>query len=493
VVGLDMQILDGEGVEMIVNFDGETVATITDLVPAQIYETTVVSAAGGPGILDYAINGTGNFTILLTALTIEGPADPGAAYTTERQACAEALVEDLAPLAWRRPVTDEEHDRLVDLIELADGDYAEAFLMVFEAIFTSPSFLYLIEVGTPVDDQPGTFELDTYERAARLSYAMCESPPDADLRAAAAAGELSSPEQIESQVQRLMNEPCGQASVQRFFAQLLWLDRVADLDRDAAQFPLFSEDVAAGMLAESQRFIQELVYEEDASLATLLSADYSWPDPRSAFIYGLSGVTQQERTTLPDERAGILTHPSVLAATSTFDTTSPVRRGVFVLKQVLCMELPPPPADLMVTPPPPDPEATTRERWEQHSSDPACAGCHGQIDPIGFTLEEFDAIGQHRTEENGLPVDASGGAPSLGLESGSLVGGAALAQAIAESPESVSCFARQWLRFTLGRLETEDDAESLAEVEAALLDGSLQQALASITTTSTFSYRREEN
>jgi hypothetical protein len=492
VVGLDMQILDGEGVEMIVNFDGQTVATITDLTPAQVYTTTVVSESGGPGILDYQINGTGNFTLLITALTIEGPDDPGASFTAERQACGEALVDRLAPLAFRRPLAEAERERLRQLVDLADGDYAEAYRMVFEAIFTSPSFLYLIEVGTPVDDEPGTFLLDDYEHAARLSYALCEGPPDATLRAAAAAGELSSEAQVLAQVQRLMDAPCGEATLQRFFGQLLWLDRVTDLDRDAAQFPDFSEDVAAGMLAESQRFLRELVYVEEASLQTLLSADYSWPDPRSAFIYGLSGVADQVRTTLPDDRAGILTHPSVLAATSTFDTTSPVRRGVFVLEQVLCQELPPPPPDLMVTPPPPDPEATTRERWEQHSDDPACSGCHGLIDPIGFTLEEFDAIGQHRTAENGLPVDASGGAPSLGLDAGSLVGGAALARAVAESPEAVSCFARQWLRFTLGRLETEQDAESLAAVEAALAAGSLKQALAALTTTSTFSHRREE-
>jgi hypothetical protein len=280
--------------------------------------------------------------------------------------------------------------------------------------------------------------------------------------------------------------------VQRFFSQLLWLYKVADLDRDETLFPTYSSDVAAGMLAETERFLYELLYVEGASLATLWSADYSWPDPRSAALYGLAPPAEQMRMQLPEERAGILTQPSVLAVTSTFDTTSPVRRGVFVLEHVLCQELPPPPPGLMISPPPPDPDATTRERWEQHSADPTCSGCHSQIDPIGFTLEEFDAIGVYRTTENGRAIDATGGAPAIGADDGTLAGGAALARAVAESPDSVTCFAKQWLRFTLGRLETNSDDDSLATVETALAAGSLYDALVSLTATSAFTFRYQE-
>jgi Protein of unknown function (DUF1588)/Protein of unknown function (DUF1592)/Protein of unknown function (DUF1595)/Protein of unknown function (DUF1585) len=492
VVGLHMDILDGEGLELILRFNGEVVSTIETFTASQSYDATVEVDAPGPGVFDYEINGSGNFTLLLTELTIDGPDDPGASFTSERQACAEAIVDTLAPLAWRRPITDEERGRLAGLIPLADGDYGEAFAMVFEAIFANPSFLFLVEIGEPDPDQPGTFVLDPHEQAARLSYALCESPPDQALRAAVDGGELTSSAQVEAQVRRVFSLPCGQATIDRFFGQWLWLNRVDELDRDPVQFPEFDEDVAAGMVAESERFVRELIYQDGASLETLLSADYGWPDPRSAWVYGLDGVTEQIRTTLPAERAGILTHPSVLAATSTFESTSPVRRGIFVLEQVLCQELPSPPANLMVSPPAPDPTATTRERWEQHSSDPSCAGCHVKLDPIGFAFEGFDAIGRYRTVENGLPVDASGGVPTLGLEDGSLVGGAELARAVASSPEATACFARQWLRFSMGRLELEQDAESLAAVEAALAAGSLAEALITLTTTSTFTSRREE-
>lgn len=491
VVKLDFDVVDGDGTEILVDFAGDQVATF-DSFPGPTYDVTVDVAAEGSGVLDYAVNGTGNFTLLVRGLSVEGPADPGAQYTAERRACVEAVVDRLAPLAFRRPLDPSRRDAIVGLIDLADDDYGEALKMVFEAIFANPSFLYLLEVGEELPDEPGTFALDGYERAARISYALCETTPDGELRDAAAADQLATPEQVEAQVRRLMATPCGEATVQRFFSQLLWLYKIADLDRDPNLFPVWTPDVAAGMLAETERFIHELLYVEDANLATVLSADYSWVDPRSAALYGLPAPSEITRTQLPDERAGILTQPSVLAVTSTFDTTSPVRRGVFVLEQVLCQELPPPPPGLMISPPPPDPSATTRERWEQHSADPTCSGCHSQIDPIGFTFEEFDAVGQHRTEENGKPVDPTGGAPALGLADGELAGAAELARAVAESPISVSCFAKQWLRFTLGRLETDTDADSLAAVEDALAAGSVHEALVSLTSTNAFTYRYQE-
>ena len=491
VVALDFDVVDGDGTEILVDFAGDQVATFNSF-PGPTYDVTVDVAAEGSGVLDYAVNGTGNFTLLVRGLSVEGPADPGAQYTAERQACVEAVVDRLAPLAFRRPLDQARRDAIVGLIPLADGDYGEALKMVFEAIFANPSFLYLLELGEELPDEPGTFALDAYERAARISYALCETTPDAQLRDAAAADQLATPEQVEAHVRRLMGSACGEATVQRFFSQLLWLYKIADLDRDPNLFPVWTPDVAAGMLAETQRFIHELLYVEDANLATLLSADYSWVDPRSAALYGLPAPADITRTQLPEERAGILTQPSVLAVTSTFDTTSPVRRGVFVLEQVLCQELPPPPPGLMISPPPPDPSATTRERWEQHSADPTCSGCHSQIDPIGFTFEEFDAIGQHRTEENGLPIDSVGGAPALDIEDGSLGGAAELARAVAESPNAVSCFAKQWLRFTLGRLETTTDVDSLASVEDALAAGSIHEALVSLTATNAFTYRYQE-
>jgi hypothetical protein len=222
----------------------------------------------------------------------------------------------------------------------------------------------------------------------------------------------------------------------------------------------------------------------------LFDAGYAWPEPSTAFLYGMASADGGQMT-LPAERAGILTSPAVLAVTGTFDGTSPVARGVYVLEQILCSGTPPPPASAAIVPPLPDPDLTTRDRWAAHSDDPACASCHQLIDPIGFTFEEFDGIGRHRSEENGHPVDASGGIPSMGIEDGSLVGGAQLAKAVAASAELRSCVATQWLRFAFGRLETPSDADTIEALAGAFDGGTMLEAMLSIVTSEAFRHRKE--
>jgi hypothetical protein len=359
-----------------------------------------------------------------------------------------------------------------------------------EAIFSSPHFLFLVEIGDAVPGREGLYRLRPWEIASRLSYAICEQPPDAELRAAAENEALATAAQVEAQARRLFAKPCAQVTVERFFEYWLWLNRLPSLNKSAEAYPSFTEAVRAGMVAESKRFLSELVWKQDARIASLFDADYAWPDPDTAAIYGLPSG-DGEQTKMPGERAGILTSAGVLAVTASFDDTSPVRRGVYVLEKILCAGTPPPPSDLEIAPPLPDPDLTTRERWEAHSNDPVCASCHQLIDPIGFTLEEFDAIGQHRTTENGLPVDASGGVPTLGVDNGSIVGGAALAKVLAESTIVKSCVATQWLRFAAGRLETEADTETIATVATAFDQSTIRDALVSIVTTDTFLHRIE--
>jgi hypothetical protein len=177
----------------------------------------------------------------------------------------------------------------------------------------------------------------------------------------------------------------------------------------------------------------------------------------------------------------------LLSATSKFSETSPVLRGVYVLERLLCQELVPPPADLDITPPELDDEMTTRERWEAHSSDPACSGCHAAFDPIGFTLEGFDAIGRTRSEENGIPVDTSGGVPLLGLVD--LSGGREVADAVAGSAELRHCLARQWVRFGTGHLEDEEADADLIEGIAVSSASSVYDAMVGLATSETFRYR----
>ena len=235
-----------------------------------------------------------------------------------------------------------------------------------------------------------------------------------------------------------------------------------------------------------------MTFEESADVAELFLARHSWVDAITAQVYGITGVGEGERVRveLPEERRGLLTLPGVLAVTSKFAQTSPVIRGVYVLEQILCDELPKPPDDVDTTPPALDPEATTRERWAAHSESAQCAPCHERIDPIGFTFEEFDAMGQHRTVENGLPVDARGAAPILGVREPTLTGVKDLAALVAESERATTCLSRQWLRFALGRMEEAPDTTSIATVAAAL-KRSLREGFVALMTTPAFRERIE--
>ncbi len=435
-----------------------------------------------------------NLEINYQKLSFVGPKDSNAGrYKKERRACAKGLVRDFAPRAYRRDLSQEEQATLYDLYaKVSSSDGAVGGLRtLLQAILTSPHFLHLVEVGEAVPGEAGLYKLNSHEMASRLSYALCEEPPDAELRRAAASDSLTTSKQIASQATRLFSKPCAETTVLRFFEHWLWLNRLPTLNKSPEAFPEYTNDVRDGMRSEAQRFLSEMVWGK-ANLKTLLSAKFGWPDPRSAFLYGRSSISTNRKTKLPGERAGVLTLPAVLAVTSTFDSTSPVKRGVFILDQLLCDRPPPPPPDFDITPPLPDPEATTRERWAFHTGPNACATCHRSIDPIGFAFEEFDGIGRHRSRENGLPIDAKGGIPSIGVADGSLSGAAPVARLLADAPEVANCLAKQWLRFSLGRLETPDDRSILDKQTRAFQRKSLREALLSMISSEAFAHRRED-
>ncbi len=476
---------------------GNSVATMTGASgPSTFLASLSIDAPGGHP-LDFSLRTEPDdsaLDVVYQQVTIDGPRDEGAGlYESERRACASSIIDELTPQAYRRPVSSDERQRLqalYDATEQSDGQIV-AMRTLLEAIFSSPHFIFLVEVGEPTGH--GVFALTDWEIASRLSYAICELPPDEELRAAAAAGGLRDANTRRAQAERLFGLPCARASVQRFFAQWLWLNRLPSLNKSQTDFPAYTDEVREGLVTETERFIEALFYEQDATLRTMFSADYAWPDARSAFLYG-DGVEAAGTApvSLPPNRAGVLTLPGTLAVTGSFEGTSPVRRGVFVLEQLLCQHPPPPPAELTIVPPLPDPNATTRERWAQHSADGACRSCHSTIDPIGFALEDFDGIGRHRTEENGLPVDAAGGVPSIGIADGDLFGGAELSRALADAEELRVCAAAQWLRFATGRLEVESDRADLEALAGRLGSESLRSAFIAAVTTRSFVERREE-
>lgn len=414
----------------------------------------------------------------------------GAALGTSRRPCVAAVVDALAPRAFRHALDAEQRTALLALYDQA-ASYRDGARLVLHGIFRSPSFLFLVESGQPIAGRTDVRALTDDEVAARLSFALCETLPDAELRAAAAAGKLHDADGIGRQAERLMALPCAKTTIQSFWAQWFRLARLDGLTRDAKKYPEWTPAIAAAAKAESVRFLDHVTWDMSGSLRDIFASRVSVLDQTVGPLYGITGLSATPAVTnLPADRRGILTHPSVLALTSAPDASSPVKRGLFVLQSLLCRGVPPRPDNLVITQPAANDAITTRDRWAQHSNNAACSYCHKVLDPVGFALEDFDAIGRHRTTENGHPVDASGGVPSLGIADGTVTGGAQLSDAIADRDELRACFSRQWLRFALGRLEAAGDAATLAPMmEVTRANGSIKQALLALVKSEAFRQR----
>jgi Protein of unknown function (DUF1592)/Protein of unknown function (DUF1588)/Protein of unknown function (DUF1587)/Protein of unknown function (DUF1595)/Protein of unknown function (DUF1585) len=421
------------------------------------------------------------------------PCDPAA---IGEDACAAALVDTLGPRAYRRPLTDAQRTRLLDLYAAAKAEhgFSEAIGLVVQALLQSPWFLYRVELGMPDPEGADVVPLDDWELASRLSYLLWGSMPDDALFDAAAAGALSAPDELRAQAERMLEDPRAREAVASWGRQWLRLDDVDHLDRDPGLYPELDDELRISMKAETSAFIEHVVFDGEGDLGTLLTASYGFPDDRLAALYGVAdpGSLLPTKAELPaSERAGLLTQASILALTAKPDQSSPVQRGAFVRERLLCETLPEPPPGVDTTPPTVDPDLPTRQRYEQHASDPTCAACHRLIDPIGFGLEHYDAIGRFRTDDGGAPVDARG--ELLGLAGGDVAfeGAVELAGVLAGREELRRCFVEQWFTYAWGRAPAADDActadELYASFDAAGQD--VRALLVALTQTAAFRHR----
>jgi hypothetical protein len=315
-------------------------------------------------------------------------------------------------------VTPAEVDRLLELARAgweSGLPYAHGVELALEAILVSPSFLFRGEPQPRPDEARMVYPLDAHALASRLSYFLWSSMPDEALFAEAERGTLR--DNLEPQVRRMLADPKSRALVDDFAGQWLELRSLEARSFDRERFPAFSEELRAAMRRETELLCAHIIT-EDRSVLEFLTAEYSFVNEPLARHYGIAGVESGERfervslESLP--RRGVLTQGSILALTSNPTRTSPVKRGKWVLENLL--NAPPPP-------PPPgvpelvesgrseteEPEGTLRARMEQHRADPLCASCHERMDAIGFGLENFDALGRWREEDAGAPIDASGG------------------------------------------------------------------------------------
>jgi len=339
----------------------------------------------------------------------EGISDP---------AYARRILSFFASRAFRRPATPQELDRLTAIVAKVQkgGDsFERGIQLAVEAVLVSPSFLFRVELDPKPNDPKAGRNLNDYELASRLSYFLWSSMPDDELFALARKGELKKPAVLEAQAKRMLADPKADALIENFMMQWLTLRNLQNVSPDPKLFPGFNEQLRKDMLTETQLFCAALM-KEDRSVLDLLDAKFTFVNERLAKHYGIPNVTgdQFRKVVLTgDQRGGILTHGSILTVTSNPTRTSPVKRGKWVLEQLLGTPPPPPPPDVpeLESPQGGQLTGTLRQRMEQHRVDPACATCHARLDPLGFGLENYDAVGAWRTLDGGSPVDASGELP----------------------------------------------------------------------------------
>ncbi len=411
--------------------------------------------------------------------------------------CAEAFVRHFVSRAFRRPVGQAEVAEFLAIFTAA-GSFAAGVEAVIRTALVSPEFLYHIEKGRTA---PGAAvaHLTGHELASRLSYLLWRTMPDEALFAAAESGNLESADDIEAQVRRMLSVADRKASVRDAVADLyerwLGLGALHDLDKNGVVYPVYSSRMRGAMGEETRAFLDHVTWEGDGKLETLLTAPYTFVDGMVArAIYGkkTEGKGMQRMELDPTQRAGILTQPAVLAVYSLADQTSPVQRGSFIREAFLCQPLPDPPANVMTMAPEPRKGVPTRERWSDHTLEVGCAGCHKLMDPIGFGFEHYDAIGRWRDKDEGFAVDDAGELVQTVDIDGEFKGAPALAQKLARSTQVRACVARQWFRLAFGRIESAEDACSLAVVDGAFAASghNMRELLVALTRTDAFLYRR---
>ncbi len=422
--------------------------------------------------------------------------------TMGQEPCAEAFIRDLGKRAHRRPLSEDEVQMYLGLFQGArDGsDFDAALQLVLQTMLQSPHFLYHVEVGGQSDSPSEEIvAVDGYALASRLSYYLWGTMPDEALFAAAESGALAEADGLEAQAERLLADPRAAETIASFHLQWLHVDDMTAVDKDQELFPDFDEGLKAAMQQEVADFASYVIQEGDGNLRTLMSGSFTVSDdPQLLALYGVErpvGHQSGEPIELdPAQRAGLLTQPALLAKAAHTDQSSPVHRGVVVRENFLCQPLPTPPDDVDDTPPDPDPNATTRERFAEHTSDPACAACHVLIDGLGFGFENYDAVGAFRTMEGDLPVDASGEVVATADIDGPFDGAVELAGMLASSTNVQQCVSRQWLNFAIGRVVGDEDACSSDAVYAAFeaSDLDVPSLILSVVSSDAFRYRRLE-
>lgn len=416
----------------------------------------------------------------------------------DERTCASKFIEVFGPRAFRRPLDSDEQARLLAVYDwgFAEVGFNRGIELVIQAVLQSPHFLYRVEFGMPDPVEGDVVALSPHEMASRLSYMLWSSMPDEELFKAADEGRLGTPEEIETQARRMLEDPRARQAVANFNSQWLGLSHMESMKKDPATYPQYDESLRPLWREETLAFLDDVIFDGGGDVSTIFTATHSIMNAQLAQFYGLEAGPQTEtfeRVDLdPKRAAGVLTQGSILAVTGKPNQSSPVHRGKFVRERLLCQTLPPPPNNVVVTPPEPSPDLTTRERYSEHFKNPACSGCHIKMDPIGFGFEHYDGIGLWRDEENGRPIDDAGELVDTRNIDGSFDGVVDLGKKLAQSEEVRQCVATQWFRYGYGRAEGAEDYCSMKNLQETFAQKgfNIKELLVALTQTDAFRYRR---
>ncbi len=420
------------------------------------------------------------------------PCDPSSSPRGE--ACARDFVVSFGRRAYRRHLSASQIDRVMAVYRAGASaeSPANGVRLAITAMLQSPHFLYRVELGDAREGDGASAPLAADERATRLAYFLWGTMPDAELFAAADAGELATAEGVAAQARRMLEDPRAAIALERFAVEWLELE-LSDAVKDEARYPEWSAGLAESADASTRRFVTHVVFESTGTIAELLTAPYAFVDAELAPLYGVAAPADAGMTRValdPTRRAGLLSQVGVLAQHARNDQSSPVMRGRWVRERLLCQHLPPPPDDVSTMAPAID-GATTRARYEQHGRDVACVGCHELMDPIGFALEHYDAIGRYRERDGEAPIDARGAIVGSRGSDGEVDGAVALARHLAGREETASCFASQMWTYAMRREPSDDDACSLEEVRGRLAasGGDVRELMIAIAQSDAFLHR----
>jgi len=405
--------------------------------------------------------------------------------------CSRRALTAFATSAFRRPLTPGEETLVLSYLDTGLSLH-EATQISLQLILNLPQFLYLDPSdGVPLSGDPSVAHLDDYAVASRLSYFFLNTTPDAELLEAASNGALGTRAQVLPQAERLAKDPRALEMMASFHADWLNLFQLDTTQRDPEKYPQFDEDLLAAMRKETSLFVNEVVWSGQATWEDLMYSRATWVNSDLAAVYGLEDPGPGwHRVLLDENRPGILTRSAFLTAHGYTGSSAPVKRGYFIISELLCEELSVPPDVDMVVPEDTNGATTIRERLVQHQTDASCVPCHKRIDPLGFGFEHFDAIGAWRDNwENGIEVDASGEVEETPFD-----GATELIELVGRDEKAKECYSRRWMEFALGRPATDSDLCTLETVKQRFVasDGNIRSLIVDIALTDAFLYRNLE-